>query len=381
MQERLVIWNATPQGIESDPLMGEVDLASHQSVRPVLVDGIISRQQIDGAMFITATNEDHRSAQRSSGIPGEVLGNLTPCRAKITTVCGLGAMSLDVDCRDATQVSDSRAVMTLPNFALPQAIESFDGILQAWLARRRKDRNDLQCHTQAADATHGIGMVMRPLEHIIVVKLGVVREAVRSPAPKQSLYGTGRSALPHDPGIGQRAMQADAGQQADQRTAGDLQVLDEIEAVELGCATCQLGQIPPLWGCRSTLATHGIQRTAPLQHAIDRGTRNDYGLFDGRQRIGDRLPAVLSQDALLAQVRTCSKNLRLPARRRPIPRSSRLAIAEVDPRKGLASRMLNPVADCTDAHRKAPCNRTHGFTAAYCSYHRQPTRHLGAFLP
>jgi hypothetical protein len=107
----------------------------------------------------------------------------------------------------------------------------------------------------------------------------------------------------------------------------------------------------------------------------------DYGLFDGRQRIGDRLPAVLSQHAVLAQVRTRSKNLRFLARRRPIPRSSRLAIAEIDPRKGLASRMLNPLAHCTGAHRKTPRNRAHGFTAAYCSYHRQPTRDLGAFLP
>lgn len=131
------------------------------------------------------------------------------------------------------------------------------------------------------------------------------------------------------------------------------QVLDEVEAVEFGFATCQLGQIPPLWGCRSTLATHGIERTAPLQHAIDRGTRNDYGLFDGRQRIGDRLPAELSQHAVLAQVRTRSKNLRFLARRRPIPRSSRLTIAEIDPRKGLASRMLNPVAPLC---RRSPKN-------------------------
>ena len=131
--------------------------------------------------------------------------------------------------------------MTLPNFALPQAIEPFDGILQTRLARRRKHWDDAQRQTQAGDATHRVGIVVCPLEHIIVVKLGVVGEPVGSPAPQQRLYGGSRSALPHDPGIGQRAMQADTGQQADQRTVGNLQVLNEVEAVEFCFAT---GRVP-----------------------------------------------------------------------------------------------------------------------------------------
>jgi len=114
--------------------MSEVDVATHQSMRPVLFDGKGSSEQIDTTLFITATNEDHRPPQRSGGIPGETIGNSTPCRAKITAMCGLGAMGLDVGCRNATQGGDSRAVMTLPNFALPQAIEPFDGILQTRLA-------------------------------------------------------------------------------------------------------------------------------------------------------------------------------------------------------------------------------------------------------
>ena len=176
-------------------------------------------------------------------------------------------------------------------------------------------------------------------------------------------------------------MQADAGQQADQRTVCDLQVLNEVEAVELCFATRQLGQVPPLGRRGSTLTTHGIQSTAPLQHAIDRGARNRYGLFDGRQRISDSLCAVLSQHAVIAQVDARSKNLRFLARRRPIPRSSGLAIGEVDTRQRLAARMLDPVAHGTDAHRKMPSNSAHGFTMTYRSDHRQAASRLGAFLP
>ena len=139
MKQRLHLWIATTQSIESNSVMGEVDFATDQSVRPVLVDGVTSRQQIDGALFITATNEDHRPAQRSRGIPSEILGDSAPCRTVVAAMRGLDAMGFDVGCRDATQGGDSRAMVALPNLALPQAIEPFDGILQAWLAGRRKD--------------------------------------------------------------------------------------------------------------------------------------------------------------------------------------------------------------------------------------------------
>ena len=381
MKQRLDIWISTPQRIESDSLMGEVDFATDQSVRPVLVDRVTSRQQIDGAMFIAATNENHRPAQRSSGIPNEILGDSAPCGTVVAAMRGLGTMGFDVGCRDATQGGDSRAVMALPHFALPQAIESFDGILQTRLARWRKNRNDAERKTQSGDATHGVWMLMGPLEHVVVIKLSIVGEPVRAPASQQRLYGAGRSAVPHDPGIGQCAMQADAGQQADQWTVGDLQILNKVEAIELRFAASQSGQVPPLGWRGSASTAHGIEGAAPFQHAVDRSARNRYGLFDGRQRIDDRLRAVLSQHAVLAQVNARSKNLRFLARRGPIPRSSRLAIGEVDTRQRLASRMLDPVTHGTDTHRKMPCDGTHGFTMTHRSDHCQPASRLGAFLP
>ena len=244
-----------------------------------------------------------------------------------------------------------------------------------------KTRNDAQYQAQTGNAAHGVWMVMRALEHVVVVKLGVVGEPFRSPASQQRLYGSGRSAVPHDPGIGQRAMQADAGEQADQWTIGDLQVLNKVEAVELRFAASQSGQVPPLGRRGSALTTHGVEGTAPLQHAVDRSARNRYGLFDDRQRIGDRLCAVLSQHAVLAQVDARSKNLRFLARRRPIPRSSGLAIGEVDARQLLAPSVLHPVTNSANTHRKMPCDCAHGFTITHRSNHRQSPRCLGAFLP
>src|SRR5438132_4106738 len=208
MKQRLELWIATTQGIKANSLLREVDVATDQSVRPVLVNGVTAAEKIDSTVLIAAPNEDQRPAQWISGIPGEVCGDSASCRTQFTTMCCFDAMGFYVVCRDATQGGDTRAVVTLPNLALPQAIETFDGILQAWLPGRRKDRNDAQRQTQAGDAAHGVGIVMRPLEHIVVVKLGVVGEPVQSPARQQRPYGAGRSALQHEPGVGQCAIQA-----------------------------------------------------------------------------------------------------------------------------------------------------------------------------
>jgi hypothetical protein len=52
MKQRLDLWIATTQGIESNALMGEVDIATHQSVRPVVVAEVRSSEQIDSTMFM-----------------------------------------------------------------------------------------------------------------------------------------------------------------------------------------------------------------------------------------------------------------------------------------------------------------------------------------
>ena len=362
--------------------MGEIDFATYQTVKPVLVDRISAAEQVDDTAVVAATDKDHPATQSGGGVPREAFRKGLPYRAVVAARRRLGAMGCDVSCRNATQGSDIRAVMTLPNLALPQAIESFNGVLQAGLARWRENGNDAQRQAQAADATHRVGQVMRTLEHIVVVKLSIVGQPLRPPSRQQRFYGAGRSALRHDPGISQCAMQADARQQADQRTVGNLQVLNEVEAVELCFTTGQPGQVPTFRWRGSALATHSIEGAAPLQHAVDGGTRNNDGMsIDRRQRLRDRIRAVLSQHAVFAQVSTRLQNLRFPARRRPIPGPAWLAISKVDPRQGLASRMFHPMAHGTDAHRKTPGHCAHRLTVADRSHHRHPTHNLGAFLP
>ena len=66
-----------------------------------------------------------------------------------------------------------------------------------------------------------------------VIKLGVVGQPIALPA-SQELFDHGLGAgLLHRPGIHQAPMQAGGGEHRDQRTAGDLQILNEVQAIEL----------------------------------------------------------------------------------------------------------------------------------------------------
>src|SRR5438552_13545484 len=60
MQQRLDLGIATTQGIKANALMREVDVATDQSVRPVLVDGITAAENIDSTTLIAAPTEDQR---------------------------------------------------------------------------------------------------------------------------------------------------------------------------------------------------------------------------------------------------------------------------------------------------------------------------------
>src|SRR5580765_6748667 len=68
-----------------------------------------------------------------------------------------------------------------PDFSLPPAIERFDGGLQAGLPRRGEDGGEAEPEAQAHHAAHGVAMLMRTLEDIVVIELDVAGKADRAP--------------------------------------------------------------------------------------------------------------------------------------------------------------------------------------------------------
>ena len=103
--------------------------------------------------------------------------------------------------------------------------------------------------------------LMRPLEDRSVVELRVGGQPLASPALPQGLErGLCAHAL-HDPRVRQRAMQARGGEHRDERPLSDLQVLDEVKAVEFGLPAGEIGQIPALGGAGCGAA--GVLHRAP----------------------------------------------------------------------------------------------------------------------
>jgi hypothetical protein len=71
----------------------------------------------------------------------------------------------------------------LPDLSLPEAVEIFDGGLEAGFQWRGKDRRDVEGKTKAHHSSDHIGVVVPALEADIIIKLGKGRQSVF--APKQ----------------------------------------------------------------------------------------------------------------------------------------------------------------------------------------------------
>ena len=71
--------------------------------------------------------------------------------------------------------------ITLPDLLLPAIVVTLNRRLDTELAGYREDRGHAQAQAQSDNAPHGIGMLVRPDEHIPVVELGIGRQTVGLP--------------------------------------------------------------------------------------------------------------------------------------------------------------------------------------------------------
>jgi hypothetical protein len=80
---------------------------------------------------------------------------------------------------------ESVEVETLPDLALPEAVEMFDRRLKAGLSGRRKYRDDPEAEAEAHDATEGTGRMARAMEAQIVIELRICGQAKTLPVTLQ----------------------------------------------------------------------------------------------------------------------------------------------------------------------------------------------------
>jgi len=358
-QQRMVVWITSTQCVKADALMSEVRFAAHQSMRPMWIDREGSSEQIDVTVLTAAAQEDHGAFERPAEVELEAFGEAAPLGCEFSAGGGLGAIGCDITGGDARQGFDIGEVVALPDLALPQPIEAFDGILETRLARWGEDRDHSQCQTQPADTSDGISELMRSLEDCVVVKLRVGGQPITAPALNQGLQ-RGPSAGPlHDPSLGQCAVQASAGEHIDKGTVGDLQVLDEIEAVELGSPSGQIGQIPALGRCWSALPVRAIKRAAALKHPVNRHARwNRIKRLFMLQGQADSVGPVLAQHTFFTQYVSNTQNVLFHVARRAVPGATRFAIFELYPVDAFAPRARNPVSGGAYTYAKLRRNRS-----------------------
>ena len=215
---------------------------------------------------------------------------------------------------------------------------------------------------------------MRAVEDHVVVELGIVGQAGRTPVFHQRQDGPfgGHRRLDR-PGSGQTPVQRNGVEHLDVRPVFDDQALDDVDAVQLGPACGDIGQIPAGgwgWAARPLLA---VQDSTATEDAVDGPHRGKLGnlpvqegLVDGLGTDGTQIPVGQLAACLQDQV------LQGGSGATGLVRGTR-AVREVHPIQPLALGLLDPVC-----HRRHP----HGELLSYCTqrlatpdrgYHGFPT--------
>ena len=162
---------------------------------------------------------------------------------------------------------------------------------------------------------------------------------------------------------------------------GDLQVLDEIKAVELRPPASHCWQIPALGRRRAALPRYAIERAMTRQHAVDSGARgNRLGRALFVQGQGNGVGSVFAQYAVFAQSATHSKNVLFYLDWSAVPGSPRHQIRERHPVEASAAGALNPIGHRAHAHSSRPRHRVQTLSRSYRLNHLAPLLFERKFL-
>jgi len=181
-----------------------------------------------------------------------------------------------------------------------------------------------------------------------------------------------------DPRVSQRAVQALSGQHVHQRAVRDLEIFNEIEAVDFGVARDHRGQIPALWRCRSANAAHAVLQSESREHAVDRGLA--WGAFHFRLQHGTNRSGPRFTENAVAQLGAQLGDTLFDGRRRTVPSAARFAVTQIGPIKLLAMCSRNPQIDSTLADPEFARRLPNAHTSTHSFHHRAAARFQRRFL-
>ncbi len=110
---------AAAHGVEADALMGKVDFAAHQSMRPVFsdVEGLCKQRHV--AMVVASAQVDHRSQEWGVEVELEPSGEWAAVGSSFSSGGRFAAVSGDVTCGDGHQAGEvgTMVAVAIPCFA------------------------------------------------------------------------------------------------------------------------------------------------------------------------------------------------------------------------------------------------------------------------
>ena len=97
----MISWLASSQGMEANFLMGKVDLATHQTMQPMLGDVKGTSEQSDFTTLVAAAQEDHGAGQWRVQVESEARRETAALWSGLTPDRGFGVVCSDVARRNA----------------------------------------------------------------------------------------------------------------------------------------------------------------------------------------------------------------------------------------------------------------------------------------
>jgi hypothetical protein len=316
LDELMLVWLPTSESIKTNLVIGEIDVSSDETTSPKRIKEIGSPLYFDLTKVVGTAQIDDSSFQRKLVIGFPVFGEWTSWGTR------LDAWRRALSCCESKAIGaslDGLVVLVheaLPDLLLPAAVEAFDDGLESVLMRWREDGDDLELQTEADDTTKGVRKLTCTAKNSVVVELGILREPMSTPMGNQRFGGDLGGPRRSNPTGTQACMETDGGHNVDVSTTTQVQVFNEVEAIDVGPPVSDAREVPAFRRRGPTHSSPSIKSTAPQEDptdGADGGNLLESAVFENKL---DHDGTVVTEVTLITELFTNSQDQILNSQRR-----------------------------------------------------------------
>lgn len=242
--------------------------AAQQAVRPGGVDTAAMAKNFNGTARVGPAQKDNVTSGRS-GIIWAPVTREGFARSAVSVIAETELLDVSVDETVAAgaYLSEGSEIKTVPDFALPEAVEVFDRGLEARLTRGSKHGCNAETQATADDAADRAGRMASAVEAQVVVELSVVGQTFGAPIRGECVDdGESGPMRSYDCESGE-PVQGPARENVEGARFSQPQAFDEVEAIELSVGS---RQIPAPRGSEVSLAPSRIHEPLSVQNPVNR---------------------------------------------------------------------------------------------------------------